>query len=137
MNKVLRIAKREYLATVRTKGFILGLVLACATSLQAQAQGPPPVPYDIVYVRAPRAGDNAFVELPEVLFPVSYAAGADLMLLHPDGSEEVLVPSDGDSSYADPMISFDGLWCYYVKFHDQNNLQGQRPGDPFGHLAAG
>ncbi|UCC49628.1 MAG: ABC transporter permease [Gemmatimonadota bacterium] len=28
MRKVLRIAKREYLATVRTKGFILGLVLA-------------------------------------------------------------------------------------------------------------
>ncbi|NIM47899.1 MAG: ABC transporter permease, partial [Gemmatimonadales bacterium] len=28
MRKVLRVAKREYLATVRTKGFILGLVLA-------------------------------------------------------------------------------------------------------------
>jgi ABC-type Na+ efflux pump permease subunit len=28
VNKVLRIARREYLATVRTKGFILGLVLA-------------------------------------------------------------------------------------------------------------
>jgi ABC-type Na+ efflux pump permease subunit len=28
MNKVLRIARRDYLATVRTKGFIVGLILA-------------------------------------------------------------------------------------------------------------
>ena len=28
MRRVLRIAKREYLATVRTKGFVIGLVVA-------------------------------------------------------------------------------------------------------------
>jgi ABC-type Na+ efflux pump permease subunit len=28
MHKVLRIAKRDYMATVRTKGFIIGLLLA-------------------------------------------------------------------------------------------------------------
>jgi hypothetical protein len=33
--------------------------------------------------------------------------GADLMLLHPDGREELLV-AGGDGSITDPMVSFDG-----------------------------
>lgn len=106
---------------------MLFLFLCAALPVSAQV---PEIDYDIVYVRAPRAGDNNFVELPEVFYPVSFAAGADLMLLHPDGTEEVLVASDGNSSMADPMISFDALWCYFVKYHNQNNLQTQRPGDP-------
>jgi hypothetical protein len=39
--------------------------------------------------------------------------GADLMLLHPDGSEELLVEG-GDGSITDPMVSFDGQWVYYT-----------------------
>ena len=45
------------------------------------------IDYDIVYVRAPR---NAFV-YPDVGTPTLLEPGADLMLLHPDGSEERLV----------------------------------------------
>ena len=33
--------------------------------------------------------------------------GADLMLLHPDGSEEVLV-AGGNGAVTDPFVSFDG-----------------------------
>ncbi len=44
-------------------------------------------------------------------------AGADLMLLHPDGKEEVLVVG-GKGSVTDPMVSFDGQWVYYALFHD-------------------
>ena len=47
--------------------------------------------YDIVYVRAPRKGDAVGTNWPEIANPVFMDAGADLMLLHPDGSEEVLV----------------------------------------------
>ena len=60
-------------------------------------------------------------------------SGADLVLLHPDGSEEVLVPG-GDGSIVDPYVSFNGLWIYFVKFHNlQNNklnMQRRQGGVP-------
>lgn len=73
--------------------------------------------YDIVYVRAPRNGDKVGTNWPEISNPVYMDAGADLMLLHPDGSEEVLVKG-GAGSVTDPMVSFDGEWVYYSYFHD-------------------
>lgn len=73
--------------------------------------------YDIVYVRAPRRGDNSGTNWTEISNPVFMDAGADLMLLHPDGKEEVLV-AGGNGSITDPMVSFDGAWVYYALFHD-------------------
>jgi hypothetical protein len=76
------------------------------------------VDYDIVYVRADRAGDKIhkryFTDFSQ---PVTMEAGADLMLLHPDGSEEVLVDG-GKGSVTDPVISFDGEWVYYSYLYD-------------------
>lgn len=43
--------------------------------------------------------------------------GADLMLLHPDGSEEVLVDG-GKGSVTDPVISFDGESVCYSYLYD-------------------
>lgn len=90
-----------------------------------------PVDYDIVYSRIPRQGDAITVGFPEVLHPITVRPGTDLMLLHPDGSEEVLVPG-GNGGIIDPYVSYDGLWVYYSKFHDQRPeaLDQQRPGDP-------
>jgi len=46
--------------------------------------------YDIVYVRAPRAGDEVHKRFYlDFSSPVVMEPGADLMLLHPDGSEEL------------------------------------------------
>lgn len=73
--------------------------------------------YDIVYVRAPRKGDAIGTNWPEIANPAFMDAGADLMLLHPDGSEDVLVKG-GVGSVTDPMVSFDGEWVYYSLFHD-------------------
>src|SRR5262245_11946036 len=74
--------------------------------------------YDIVYVRAPRAGDKVHKRFyTDFSSPVTMEPGADLMLLHPDGKEELLVKG-GDGSVTDPMISFDGEWCYYVMLHN-------------------
>ena len=73
--------------------------------------------YDIVYVRAPRKGDAVGTNWPEISNPVFMDAGADLMLLHPDGSEELLVKG-GVGAVTDPMVSFDGEWVYYSLFHD-------------------
>ena len=73
------------------------------------------VDYDIVYVRAPRFGDNQNSQWPEVANPGLMDPGADLMLLHPDGSEELLV-AGGRGSVTDPFVSFDAQWCYYSYF---------------------
>jgi hypothetical protein len=75
--------------------------------------------YDIIYVRAPRAGDHIHKEFyPEIARPVFMAPGADLMLLHPNGSEEVLVSGGAQGAVQDPVISFDGKWVYYCVLHD-------------------
>ncbi len=79
--------------------------------------------YPIVYVRAPRKGDGVGTTWTEISQPVFMDAGADLMLLHPDGREEVLVEG-GHGSVTDPMVSFDGAWVYYARFHD---LRGASP----------
>lgn len=85
------------------------------------------VDYDIVYVRADRAGDKVhkryFTDFSQ---PVTMEAGADLMLLHPDGSEEVLVDG-GKGSVTDPVISFDGEWVYYSYLYDLQNYNQWSP----------
>ncbi len=81
--------------------------------------------YDIVYVRAPRFGktknkdgkDRPAAVWPEIGHPYNLKAATDLMLLHPDGSEEVLV-AGGKGAIADPYVSFDAEWVYYTRFHD-------------------
>jgi hypothetical protein len=45
------------------------------------------------------------------------------MLLHPDGSEEVLV-AGGKGAIADPYVSFDGWSVYYTYFHDVSSRAG-------------
>ena len=85
---------------------------------------PPPVSadasvkydYDSVYVRAKR-GDEKEAAWAEFSRPTTMEPGADLMLLHPDGSEELLV-SGADGSVMDPYVSFDGQSVYYAKFID-------------------
>jgi len=77
--------------------------------------------YDIVYVRAPRYGDEKVARFAEVFNPMAIDPGADLVLLKPDGSEEVLVEA-GTGAVADPYVSFDGDWVYYALLHDQTNV---------------
>lgn len=70
--------------------------------------------YDIIYVRARRAGDDLHKRFyTDFSQPVTMEPGADLMLLHPDGSEELLV-AGGEGSITDPVVSFDAQWVYYV-----------------------
>jgi hypothetical protein len=79
------------------------------------------IEYDIAYVRAQRAGDEVHKRyFTDFSSPLIIEPGADLILLHPDGSEELLV-AGGQGSITDPVVSFDGQWIYYVHIH---NLQG-------------
>ncbi|MCZ2341560.1 MAG: hypothetical protein LC104_07150 [Bacteroidales bacterium] len=74
--------------------------------------------YDIVYVRARRTGDQQqkrfFTDFSQ---PVTLEPGADLMLLHPDGTEELLI-AGGIGAVTDPVISFDAQWVYFSYLHD-------------------
>jgi hypothetical protein len=88
--------------------------------------------YDIVYVRAPRAGDKVHKRFyTDFSQPVTLEPGADLMLLHPDGREELLVPG-GDGSITDPMVSFDAQWVYFTHIY---NLQKHNQWTPPRHGA--
>lgn len=71
------------------------------------------IDYDIVYVRAP-LGKYVW---PDVGTPTLMEPGGDLMLLHPDGKEELLVEGGDKGSVADPYVSFDAEWVYYAYFY--------------------
>jgi len=83
--------------------------------------------YDIVYVRAQRAGDKVHKRFyTDFSQPVTMEPGADLMLLHPDGQEELLVPG-GEGSITDPVVSFDGQWVYFVHLYNLKNRDQWTP----------
>ena len=73
--------------------------------------------YDIAYVRARRAGDEVHKRFyTDIAAPVYLEPGADLMLLHPDGNEDLLVEG-GKGAVTDPMVSLDGEWIFYTLIH--------------------
>ncbi len=74
--------------------------------------------YDIVYVRARRAGDKIAKRFfTDFSAPVTLEPGADLMVLHPDGREELLVEG-ANGAVTDPAVSFDGQWVYFTLIYD-------------------
>jgi hypothetical protein len=80
--------------------------------------------YDLVYIRTPRKGNAPHSSRwPDASLPLNVDAGGDLMLLHPDGSEELLV-AGGKGSVTDPSVSFDGEWVYYSRFEDLTDRTG-------------
>ncbi len=89
--------------------------------------------YDIVYVRAPRtAKDKSGKERlamvwPDASEPFNMNASTDLMLLHPDGKDELLV-AGAPGAIADPYVSFDAQWVYYTHYRD---LTGRGGADVF------
>ncbi len=120
-----------YLYVRRAEEAPAGRPAVAAPQLTPAPAPPPPtareIDYDVVYVRQPRYGDETLTIWPEVSHPGRLEPGADLMLLHPDGSEEVLVEG-GVGSVTDPYVSFDGQWVYYSLFPDlrPERLNSQR-----------
>jgi hypothetical protein len=86
--------------------------------------------YDIVYVRAPQ-GDTGRTIWTEIAHPALMDADAELMLLHPDGSEEVLVKGGADGAVTDPFVSFDGEWVFYSHIQGLKGTS-QHGQSPFG-----
>jgi hypothetical protein len=85
-----------------------------------------PVSYSIVYVRAPRAGDNTYIRLPDVFYPTAMPSGSDLMLLHPDGTEETLYAA-GKGAVLDPAVSLDAQWVFFSYIPDASAGAGINP----------
>ena len=109
------------ISAVRSSAGLLtaALALACAAPLFA-VPADHGIDYDIVYVRQPRYGDDVNTIWPEIFHPARAEPGADLVLLHPDGSEEILV--DCDRFAPSPTLSSPSTaeWVYYAYFHDQS-----------------
>ncbi|MFO0803816.1 MAG: hypothetical protein U0791_11945 [Gemmataceae bacterium] len=83
--------------------------------------------FDIAYVRAGRAGDKTHKRFfTDFSSPVVLEPGADLMLLHPDGSEDVLMKG-GEGSITDPVVSLDGQWIFYTHIHNLKNASQWNP----------
>src|SRR5687767_7839360 len=119
-----------FYATLFSALWMMRGIVAQPPTVAAQNAGlvAEPLPYDIVYVRQPRRGDNEHVIWPEVFHPATLEPGSDLMLLHANGSEEILVDAT-DGAVTDPFVSFDSLWVYYAYVHNATATNDQR-----GHL---
>jgi hypothetical protein len=124
---------KTWAGTILALGVLLSSVQGRTGSLKAKPNGKGPfniaVPaigadptikydYDIIYVRTPRKGNAPHSSRwPDASLPMNVDAAGDLMLLHPDGSEERLV-AGGTGSITDPYVSFDGEWVFYSQFED-------------------
>jgi uncharacterized protein (TIGR03437 family) len=95
-------------------------------SASVGAQSLPPINYDIVYVRVPRPGDNVNSTWPEVVTPLIPDPGADLMLLHPNGTDEVLFDGGPDGAIMDPYVSYDAKSVVFSYFPNVRNVNTQR-----------
>lgn len=107
----------------------VALLLSLVSFLPIQTAEADSVSYDIVVVRAPRHGDTTPTTWQEVAFPQAIEPGQSLELLHPNGSEELLVDCDGKPcSVVDPSLSFDGKRVYYSFYPDVSpqGINGQR-----------
>jgi len=80
--------------------------------------------YPIVYVRSPRWVEDRGQKRParwaEFAHAFNVNPGSDLVLLHPNGKEEVLVEA-GQGAVQDPYVSFDGETVFYTLFHKAGN----------------
>src|SRR5262245_20794289 len=111
---------KRWAVTLLGLGLLLGVLPWLTSSVAQKPKGKGPfdvdVPkvatdstleydYDIVYVRTPRKDNKPHSSRwPDASLPLNVDAGGDLMLLKPDGKEEVLVEG-GKGSVTDPFVS--------------------------------
>ncbi|MEO8276432.1 MAG: hypothetical protein ABI639_09435 [Thermoanaerobaculia bacterium] len=113
---------------------------AALTSERIAADVVHPLPYPIVYVRAAYNGANANTTWPDTVRPLIPDAGAELVVLRPNGVREVLFPLESyrgalDTPTGSPLsvggvsdlsVSFDGHWVLFTWYHDLTDQNPQR-----------
>ncbi|HWM94124.1 MAG TPA: hypothetical protein VN493_25425 [Thermoanaerobaculia bacterium] len=125
-------------------------VSAVLLAASVQADVVRPLPYDLIYVRAPYFGAAAANSAwPDTVRPLTPDPGAQLVLFKKDGSREVLFPLDryrgqidtpagkplASGSVSDPNVSFDGRWVLFTWYHDLTNVNPQRGDWPGPYLS--
>ncbi len=98
------------------------LLIVCFASV-ASAQ------YPIIAVRSERLGDAQSVGYPDVFLPTQHPT-SDLVLINPDGTEEVLVSGNDIDAVFDPK-TIDGVNVYFVRIKDCKQVHTQRRNLPF------
>lgn len=79
--------------------------------------------WPIVAVRAPRRGDE-HINWPEVVQPINVEPGSHLVLIKPDGTEDVLVSAGEKGAIIDPCPTLDGKAVLYSLIEDAKNTSG-------------
>lgn len=137
-------------ACSRWLSLCLVVLTLSALSGTAGADTVRPLPYDLLYVRAPYFGagpESPGSVWPDTVRPLTPDPGAQLAVLHPDGSREVLFPLEryrgqidtprakplSAGSVADLNVSFNGQWVLFTWYHDLTDVNPQRGEAP--HLS--
>jgi len=111
-----------------------------------------PLPYDLLYVRAPYFGAGAAAAnsaWPDTVRPLTPDPGAQLVRLKRDGNREVLFPLEryraqvdtpagkplAAGSVSDLNVSFDGKWVLFTWYHDLTSVNPQRGDWPGPYLS--
>ena len=143
-----RIRRKEFVMTDRVRLCLLSIIAVGVIATAARAEKLPErinikpksisvsndVKYDypIVYVRSPRWVEDRGQKRParwaEFAHLFHVTPGSDLMLLHPDGKEEVLVEG-GEGAIQDPYVSFDGESVCFTRFHQATRGPNQAGAD--------
>lgn len=119
---------------------VLGVLAMLAGGSGLRADVVHPLPYDLLYVRAPYFGETANSVWPDTVRPLTPDPGAQLVRLRRDGTREVLFPQEryraqtdtpagrplSVGSVADLNVSFDGQWVLFTWYHDLTRVNPQR-----------
>ena len=93
----------------RTLCMLVALIVVAGLKLLPAAA----VSYDIVYVRAPRHGDNGLTRWADAFRPMWVEPGSDLVIRRSSGQLEVLVAAGANGAVVDPCVSFDAKTVFY------------------------
>lgn len=110
-------------------GVAVVCVLTCGVPAQKLVRTPSQVGigYDIVAVRMPKQAVQQQEHFQDAFnMSLFIGRGAELVIIHPDGSEELLFSGGPNASATDPFVSYDGRTVYFSLFVDPEDINPQR-----------
>jgi hypothetical protein len=124
LKKIIFVTLSILISSLLLTSHLSSIRITSASTSSPQALSP--IDYDIVYVRVPRPPDNTNSFWPDAITPLFPDPGADLVLLHPDGSEEVIFPAGANGAVIDPYLSYDARSVVFAFFPDVRDVNVQR-----------
>lgn len=105
-----------------------------SNSVSVTTASAPQVPFDVVYVSAPRPNATQKMRFPDVFTPLNYDPGTHIMLLRSgSATPELLVDAGPDGAAFDPIPDHTGTYLYYVMCLDVRNRNPQKRNLPRGN----